>query len=1270
MIVKGSFEYLTLAIYGEIVAEQPLVHLYEPRALLPQDPEPLSEPLDPSQSADPTALARSLLALIPNAPSLPSAIRLMFCLKPTEDDWDDPDFPHIYANLDNDSEDYDLESIVTNLDRPMPDDVSTDTVNRFVERLVEFVDSPGSSDQAYSIANALNLSASQNPQFSQALLDALDLPTIFTTTTLAESPTLTCLTNASSNALIARHFYTKTNLLSSIEEALANSRTGENTLLPSLNLLKSRILGWKTFEDALSNTQANFASAAQLVYDVGQDEQALGNWLASMIMHDDIVAKVSENPILPDSAKPPPVLFGDGDADGPVGHDEFVAFVRACVGVASVLGVLAWADSVGNDDCRERALAVIHLWQGIEGYREIVNHLFLLRQLTRRLKWITTDNDPPRHSGLLAEKVLFQLVTLSSPQTILNEEMIETVLALEQPLAFISESERLALRKLALVADDGVPAAVEELCFDFGGAGFEFSVRRLRVLRVSIAVVARELSSSLSSNSNSEYGYGADWTLLEAFWNERSYGFVDRLIDLFVLLSADLTTHFQTLLLPPLPEPKPNPNAQTHTHLIDQLFSTARELLVLLETLIPIFGGVSARGVRRLVSAIVDVLCCAEAAAEIWVTARAQVQTRQRGYGMYGGGGAVINGARRVRGVGVRVLAGFVGREVVLEPGRGGAEVVLRALLVAGLGGDGGGSEKDLVGRVGQVFGLVDYVLPSEGPESVPESLDSGDVMDAGSQERSVAGEAELEHEKDRQYWVLNVLPHVLPELRMFMRVLTLEDRVHLVRRLVRLDRGAIGIGEWILVEEVKEVLGVLRGVVGGQQLLIDTLSDGEGDNDGGGEEEQEREVRRAERMVQLYKVYMSLKFLLALAEPAALQTDLTGTTATAMKEQSTSEWFFAAIEATPELSSLLGQVLLLLLEGQYTSPPLAALIRLFAKNVASFGASNGSDEGADVDVDVRIVLLLGLIRLAQADVTGVLAGDYVLDMVTKTNVEESVAWGVSVGGGMVDALRVEVGRLCVVCAEHASVESGLEGIMMSVQVGEVVLGILEWLCSERTQGRGEWKVRARVLKGVSLSTLGALCDALVVMFPQKEEVVDHIRARVTVDEDEEEEIVPIPVELPESLSLSLSSVSTLLANSRHTRDRSGDYAHAHAHHAPTTTTSNLGAGQGLGRPSTPKGGQKTPDILGTIISPPTALLRSPAATGLTKTYANNDFRSLRQVPSARLNTSRLPSMHVDDFENGAVAGPAAVSGASVSPLIVPIPMTDVSAFGGLLNMG
>jgi len=64
-------------------------------------------------------------------------------------------------------------------------------------------------------------------------------------------------------------------------------------------------------------------------------------------------------------------------------------------------------------------------------------------------------------------------------------------------------------------------------------------------------------------------------------------------------------------------------------------------------------------------------------------------------------------------------------------------------------------------------------------------------------------------------------------------------------------------------------------------------------------------------------------------------------------------------------------------------------------------------------------------------------------------------------------------------------------------------------------------------------------------------------------------------------------------------------------------------------------------------VSPPTALLRSPAVTGLTRTYTANDFRALRQTPSARQNTSRLPSTHVDEFQMAT----------SSSPVMMPMPI-------------
>jgi hypothetical protein len=85
--------------------------------------------------------------------------------------------------------------------------------------------------------------------------------------------------------------------------------------------------------------------------------------------------------------------------------------------------------------------------------------------------------------------------------------------------------------------------------------------------------------------------------------------------------------------------------------------------------------------------------------------------------------------------------------------------------------------------------------------------------------------------------------------------------------------------------------------------------------------------------------------------------------------------------------------------------------------------------------------------------------------------------------------------------------------------------------------------------------------------------------------------------------------------------------------------------------PCTPQqsGVELGPDILAMVTVSPSALLRSPATstTGLTKTYSNNSFRQqMQRTPS---NTSRMPSMHVDDFQS-ADSSPAMPTSALFAP--------------------
>ena len=179
------------------------------------------------------------------------------------------------------------------------------------------------------------------------------------------------LLDAAANVDIA-HRFNDPSFLESLTEARDGPRADKDTQY-AINRLISRVQGWESFEDAISNPQGNFYDSAQLLKDIGTGEHSLGVWLESMTIHDIIPAKLAESAVSPSQIFPPLLL---GEKAGSITHDEFIAFVRAFVGVASVLAVWAWSDSLGHDVCREQSLAILHLWQNVSGYREVGSKLF------------------------------------------------------------------------------------------------------------------------------------------------------------------------------------------------------------------------------------------------------------------------------------------------------------------------------------------------------------------------------------------------------------------------------------------------------------------------------------------------------------------------------------------------------------------------------------------------------------------------------------------------------------------------------------------------------------------------------------------------------------------------------------------------------------------------------------------------------------------------------------------------------------------------------
>lgn len=190
----------------------------------------------------------------------------------------------------------------------------------------------------------------------------LDLASIFDSQTVDED-TLLLLLDAAANVDIARHLYADP-FSSILHEIQGSVRLDKSTQLVARRLL-ARIRGWYYFEDALSNTRGDFNESSSMLKDIGTEEQSMGTWLESMMIHHDIVTKLAENPVLPVPLSNPP------HAINITSHDDYITLVRAYMGVASVLSVFAWADSLGHDVCREHTLAVLHLWQKVDGYREV-----------------------------------------------------------------------------------------------------------------------------------------------------------------------------------------------------------------------------------------------------------------------------------------------------------------------------------------------------------------------------------------------------------------------------------------------------------------------------------------------------------------------------------------------------------------------------------------------------------------------------------------------------------------------------------------------------------------------------------------------------------------------------------------------------------------------------------------------------------------------------------------------------------------------------------
>jgi len=210
------------------------------------------------------------------------------------------------------------------------------------------------------------------------------------------------------------------------------------------------------------------------------------------------------------------------------------------------------------------------------------------------------------------------------------------------------------------------------------------------------------------------------------------------------------------------------------------------------------------------------------------------------------------------------------------------------------------------------------------------------------------------------------------------------------------------------------------------------------------------------------------------------------------------------------------------------------------------------------------------------------------------------------------DRLSTELGDTMLMLASMASdASSSPPGEDIGTEA-PAILSLLEWLVEQSHAGLPQ----LATLRGISTDTFAQLCDALARALPStRRAALEHVRMHLHTAPEEDTVLHTL-----HTLPLPMTDVCIAVGQLLRPQLASG---------APAMAAAAAGlAGQHPQRATTPPHARGVLDMV--TVSPPTALLRSPAVTGLTKTYTANDFRALRQIPSARQNTSRLPSTHVD----------------------------------------
>jgi hypothetical protein len=343
-----------------------------------------------------------------------------------------------------------------------------------------------------------------------------------------------------------------------------------------------------------------------------------------------------------------------------------------------------------------------------------------------------------------------------------------------------------------------------------------------------------------------------EWKVLESSWGGRTQGVVIHLGEVYSALVEHIKQQFR--LAPPPSKPH---------DLTDQTFRSVNETLILFTRLSSTYLPPT-RILREYTANTVDLFACTDAADATFSRT-----------------GPVAAIARETRDICIYSLKALASLDVSIGS-RHISEIIFQVILVHGLR-DG---EIDPIYQLHQTFTLVDHLIPFPDPEI-------------------------LGHDEYTGLWVQRVIPSVLTELRTFFTVLDVESKGHLIKRLVNADDGVVGVGEWLVLESMKDFHNLIQNA--------DEYPNGID--------------------ILLHQVVLHLRLLEDLVLPSS----------------SVSNWALDFIESSPEMLSLLSSCFAWLLQRRYTAP--------HAADVA-YRIASGRPELDDAEL--IIVISSTLLRTAQ----------------------------------------------------------------------------------------------------------------------------------------------------------------------------------------------------------------------------------------------------------------------------------------------------------------